>query len=160
MPPLNAGPALRAVKNIMLALTIPGGTPAAFGDVNIGRRLSASKALVASVLLAPNDVREPTQGQYQWDFTIVVEMFYRIDQSVETAEINLGDAYAAAIDALYNNRTLVDPNTDLPTVRSARVSGPTSNPWYEPLASAEYRLHVLFINCWNRAVFNPNQPVP
>lgn len=160
MAPLHAGPALRAVKNIVLALTIPGGTPTAFGEVNIGRRLSASKALVASVLLIPNDIREPTTGQYQWDFTIAVEMFYRVDQSTETAEINLGDAYAAAIDALYNNRTLVDPTTHQSTVRSARITGPSSNPWYEPLASAEYRLHVVFINCWNRATFNPSQPTP
>lgn len=164
MAPLRGAPALRAVKNIIVALTIPAETPAigpitAFGDVNIGRRLSASKALVASILFQPNDTREPTQAQYQWDFTIVVEMFYRVDQNVEVSELMLANAYPAAIDALYNNRTLVDPATSLPTVRSSKVTGPSSNPWYEPLASAEYRLQVLFLNCMARNVYDPVQPV-
>lgn len=133
----------------------------AFGDVQIGARQSASARLVANVLFQANDSRMKTLGQYQWDFTIVVEMYYRTTtQDVETAEIMLADAYPAAVDMFYNNRTLVDPATDLPTVRSSQVTGPSSNPWYESLASQEYRLQVLFLNCWSRATFNPDQPVP
>lgn len=131
----------------------------AFGEVGIGRRLSASRALVASVLLQPNDTREPTLGQYQWDFTIIVEMFYRTSTSdVETAELGLSNAYAAAIHEFYGNRMLVDPDTNQPTVRSSKVTGPSSNPWYESLASAEFRLQVLFLNCWLRNVYDTDQP--
>jgi hypothetical protein len=162
VPPLQGAPALRAVKNILTALTIPQDTPAlpvtAFGEVGIGRRLAASSKLVASILFQSNDSRIPTLGQYQFDFTIAVEMFYRVDQSTETAEIMLADAYPAALDAFYNNKTLVDPATNLATVRSSIVTGPASNPWYEALASAEYRLQVLFLNCWSRNTFNAGQP--
>lgn len=165
MAPLQAGPVLRAVKNIMLGLTIPQEAiyslpVTAFGEVSIGRRLSASKALVASILIQPNDTREPTLGQYQWDFTIVVEMFYRVATAVETSEIMLADAYPAAIHAFYENRQLVDPATNAATVRTSKVSGPSANPWYEDLSSAEYRLQVLFLNCWLRNVYDTDQPTP
>lgn len=155
MPALQAGPALRAVKNILLA------APLSVPEVNIGRRLSTNRVYAASVLLQPNDTRQPAQGVYQWDFTIVVELFYRITNTagVETAEIAIGDAYGQAMDEFYANRRLVDPATSLPTVASSKVTGPSSNPWYEDLASQEYRMHVLFLNCWLRNTFNPNQPV-
>lgn len=161
---LQGGPALRAVRNIVLGLLIPQediySLPVqAFGEVGIGRRTSASKALVASVLFQANDTRMPTTEQYQWDFTIVVEMFYRASQDVETAEIMLADAYPALMHAFYENRMLVDPSTNKPTVRSSKVTGPSSNPWYESLASAEFRMQVLFLNCWLRATFNADQPV-
>lgn len=163
MAALQGGPALRAVRNILRNLIIQQESiysipVLAFGDVGIGRRESASARLVASVLFQANDSRSPTLGQYQWDFTIVVEMFYRVSQDVETAEIMLADAYPAALDAFYNNRVLVDPETQLATVRSSVVTGPASNPWYESLANQEYRLQVLFLNCWARSTYDPNQP--
>lgn len=162
--PLQAAPVLRAVKNILLGITIPQeaiyNLPVlAFGEVGIGRRLSATKALVASVLFQANDTRVPTLGQYQWDFTIVVEMFYRASQDVEAAELMLADAYPAVMHAFYENRALVDPATGLHTVRTSVVTGPPANPWYESLASAEYRLQVLFLNCWLRNTFDPSQPI-
>jgi len=160
---LQAGPALRAVRNILRYLVIEDenvyNIPVhAFGDVGIGRRLSASNRLVASVLYQANDSLSPTLGQYQWDFTIVVEMFYRVTSAdVETAELTLADAYPAAMHAFYENRRLTDPDTGLDTVRSSVVTGPASNPWYEGLASVEYRMQVLFLNCWLRNTFNPQQ---
>lgn len=164
MAALHGGPAVRAVRNILRRLMIQQESiysipVLAFGEVGIGRRQSADSRLVASVLFQPNDSRMPTLGQYQWDFTIAVEMFYRVAQDAETAELVLADAYPAALDAFYNNRVLVDPETLLPTVRSSVVTGPASNPWYEPLATGEYRAQVLFINCWDRATFDPDQPV-
>jgi len=165
MAPLQGAPALRAVRNILQRLQIPQegiyALPVtAFGEVGIGRRLSSDKKLAASVLMQPNDTRQPTIGQYAWDLTIIVEMFYRVAQDVETSEIMLADAYPAAVDAFYGNRRLVDPETLLPTVGSSVVTGPSSNPWYEALASAEYRMQVLFLNCWMRSTYNPNQPTP
>lgn len=165
MAAIRGAPALRAVRNILKYLSIQPDTVynlpvQAFSDVSIGRRLSATNRLVASVLLQPNDSRSPTLGQYQWDFTIVVEMFYRVSQDPETAELMLADAYPAAVDAFFNNRGLVDPDdpNEVATVRDALVTGPTSNPWYENLASQEYRLQVLFLNCWARSTFDPVQP--
>lgn len=166
MPPLQAGPALRAVKALLLGMQIPQEgfytlPVTAFGEVGIGARQSATKRLAASVLFQANDSRMKTLGQYQWDFTIVVEMYYRTTtQDAETAEIMLADAYPAAMHMFYENRQLVDPNTGQPTVRSSQVTGPSSNPWYESLAASEYRLQVLFLNCWSRATFDPDQPVP
>lgn len=162
--PLQGAPILRAVRNILLGIEIPQEAiyslpVTAFGDVSIGRRLSASRALVASVLFQANDTRSPTLGQYQWDLTIVVEMFYRVSQDAEAAELMLADAYPAVMHAFYENRALVDPNSGLPTVRTSVVTGPTANPWYEGLASAEYRMQVLFLNCWIRNTFNPSQPI-
>ena len=163
---LQGAPALRAVKHILEGLTIAGSGPywtapvTAFGDIGIGRRYAADNRLVASVLLQTVDTREPTQGQYQWDFTVVVEMFYRVGQDVETAELMLADAYPAAAKAFYENRRLIDPESGLPTVESSRVTGPASNPWYEPLAKQEYRMQVLFLNCKIRDTFDPNQPTP
>lgn len=165
MAPLQAGPSLRAVRNMLRGLqvldeqfyTLP---VHAFGEVGIGARQSASKALAASILFQANDSRMKTLGQYQWDFTIVVEMYYRTSTAdVETAEIMLADAYPAAMDMFYNNRLLVDPATNRATVRSSIVTGPSSNPWYESLASQEYRMQVLFLNCRSAAIFNPDQPV-
>jgi hypothetical protein len=155
---------LRAVRNILLNLVIPSGgiydIPVhAFGNVGIGRRSSADSRLVASILFQANDSRMPTLQQYQWDFTIVVEMFYRVSQDVETAELQLADAYPAVMDLFYNNKLLVDPETLLPTVRSSIVTGPPSNPWYESLSGPEYRMQVLFLNCWMRNTFDSNQPV-
>lgn len=161
---LQAGPAIRAVRNILANLVIQPesfyNVPVhAFGDVGIGRRQAANNRLVASVLYQSNDTRQPTLGQYQWDFTIVVELFYRVSQDAETAELTLADAYPAAMHAFYENRTLVDPDTQLPTVQSSQVSGPASNPWYEPLAAQEYRVQVMFLNCSLRNTFNSSQPV-
>lgn len=162
--PLQAAPVLRAVKNILLGISIPQeaiySLPVlAFGEVGIGRRVSANRALVASVLFQANDSRMPTLGQYQWDFTVVVEMFYRVSQDVEAAELMLADAYPAVMHAFYENRALVDPATNQHTVRTSTVTGPATNPWYEPLASADYRLQVLFLNCWLRNTFDPGQPI-
>lgn len=163
---LQAGPVLRAVRNMLRTMviaqegfyTLP---VTAFGEVAIGARQSASRALVANVLFQANDSRMKVLGEYRWDFTIVVEMYYRTTTAdVETAEIMLADAYPAALDMFYNNRALIDPSTGLATVRSSQVTGPSSNPWYESLASAEYRMQVMFLNCWSSAVFNSDQPVP
>lgn len=164
MAALHGGPALRAVRNILRDMRIVQESiynlpVLAFGEVGIGRRQTSDARLVASVLFQANDSRSPTLGQYQWDFTIVVEMFYRVSQDVETAEIMLSDAYPAALDTFYNNRLLVDPATQLPTVRSSVVTGPSSNPWYESLANQEYRMQVLFLNCWLRSTYPTDQPV-
>lgn len=165
MAALHGAPALRAVRNILKYLAIQPDTiynlpVSAFSEVSIGRRLSATSRLVASVLFQANDSRSPTLGQYQWDFTIVIEMFYRVSQDVETAELVLAEAYPAAVDAFYNNRFLVDPDdpTETATVQDAVVTGPTSNPWYDSLASQEYRLQVIFLNCWARSTYDPVQP--
>lgn len=163
MAALQAGPVLRAVRNILQNLAIQQESiynipVLAFSEVGIGRRQSATGRLVASVLFQANDSRSAALGLYQWDFTIVVEMFYRVGQDTETAEIMLADAYPAALDAFYHNRTLVDPETQLETVKSSTVTGPASNPWYESLAGQEYRMQVLFLNCMSRSTYPPNQP--
>lgn len=164
MTAIQAAPALRAVRNILLDIAIQPDNfyelpVSAFGEVGIGRRTTARRALSASLLLQSNNSLEPAQGLYQWDFTIAIEMFYRVDQDTETAELMLADAYPAAMDAFYHNRRLRDPETLLETVDSSRVSGPAANPWYEGLAGTEYRMQVLFLNCWKRATFPPVQPV-
>lgn len=161
---LRAAPALRAVRHIIQGVNIItdsvyGIPTAAFGEVGIGRRQSATSRLVASLLLQANDTRQPAQGLYQWDFTIAIEMFYRVAQDTETAELMLADAYPALLHALMENRRLTDPSTGLHTVDNSVVTGPASNPWYENLAGPEYRAQVLFLNCWIRNSFDPTQPV-
>jgi hypothetical protein len=165
MAALRAVPALRAVRHILQGIAVAtdsiyGIPTVAFGEVGIGRRLSASRPLVASLLLQTNDTRQPAQGLYQWDFTIAIEMFYRVDQEAERSELVLADAFPAAMHEFYGNRRLVDPATGLSTVDNSTVSGPSSNPWYEGLAGPEYRMQVMFLNCWLRNTFDPTQSVP
>ena len=126
------------------------------GWVQYGAPLSTSKRVGAYITMGSQQSSPKFTGNTVRDARYFVNFCYRLDGAESSAETTLMDLVDAFLQALYDDLTLKDPATGVPTCQGAIGidTGLADEPHYWERAGKEFREYPIVITARQYSTFN------